>query len=169
MTASPRLVGLLCMLAAGAALGMAFAAEYWAELVPCALCLVERWPYRIAAGLGLLAVLLPPRASRIALILLGLTVLANAVIGAVHMGVEFGWWPSPLPECAAPKFSAGSLADRLASMPLRPAKPCDDPSYLIPGVPLSLAGMNTLYALAFGGITLAYALLHHVPRRRRWR
>jgi disulfide bond formation protein DsbB len=54
-----------------------------------------------------------------------------------------------LPECAAPHLSSGSIAERLASMPARPAKPCDEPTFLIPAIPLSLAAMNMLFALAF--------------------
>ena len=34
-------------------------------------------------------------------------------------------------------------------MPARPAKPCEDATYLIPGLPISMAAMNLLYALAF--------------------
>jgi disulfide bond formation protein DsbB len=34
-------------------------------------------------------------------------------------------------------------------MPAKPAKPCDDPTFLIPGLPVSMAAMNLLYALAF--------------------
>jgi disulfide bond formation protein DsbB len=78
--------------------------------------------------------------------------------------VEAGWWPSPLPECAAPRFSGGSIADRLASMPARPAKPCDDPSYPVPGVPISLAMANLGFAVLFAA-ALARALTS--PRRRR--
>jgi disulfide bond formation protein DsbB len=66
----------------------------------------------------------------------------------VHVGVEQGWWPSPLPECAAPHFTGGSIAERLAAMPARPAKPCDEPTFPLPGVPLSLAEANLLFALA---------------------
>jgi disulfide bond formation protein DsbB len=43
-------------------------------------------------------------------------------------------------------FSGGSIAERLAHMPAAPAKPCDDPTYLIHGLPLSMAGMNLLLA-----------------------
>ena len=39
----------------------AYALENWAGLVPCALCLLERWPYRIAFVLGLLAVVAAAR------------------------------------------------------------------------------------------------------------
>ena len=48
---------------------------------------------------------------------------------------------------------------RLARMPSHPAKPCDDPTYLLPGVPVSMAAMNGLAALAFG-LFLAISLRH---------
>ncbi len=83
----------------------------------------------------------------------------------MHVGVEFGWWPSPLPECAAPHVTAGSIAERLAAMPARPAKPCDEPTYLVPGLPLSMAAMNLVYALAFAA-TVAISLENSKYRRR---
>jgi disulfide bond formation protein DsbB len=152
----PRSLAILAALCAGAALAFAHALEVWGELPPCALCLLERWPYRIVIVLGLVAAVAPTRLMRFILILAAICLLADAAIAAVHVGVEFGWWPSPLPECAAPHFSAGSIADRLASMPARPAKPCDDPTFLIPGVPISLAAMNMLYALAFAAALAAF-------------
>jgi disulfide bond formation protein DsbB len=150
MRTSPvRSVAFFCVLAAAAALAAAVMMERWGGLVPCALCLLERWPYRIAIALGVLALIAPAWIARPLLIGLVLTVAADAVIAAVHVGVEFQWWPSPLPECAAPHFAGGSIAERLASMPARPAKPCDDPTFLIPGLPLSIAAMNMLFAMAF--------------------
>jgi disulfide bond formation protein DsbB len=140
------------LLAATAALGTALLAERWGGLVPCALCLWERWPYRIAIALSLLALVLPPRASRMLLMGVVAALLVAVALAAVHVGVEFGYWPSPLPECAAPRFIGGSIADRLAHMPRLPAKPCDEPTFLIPGLPLSMAAMNLLYALAFAGM-----------------
>ena len=118
--------------------------------MPCALCLWERWPYRIAIALGLLAAVAPQRWTRPLLAVLALAVLGGLAIAVLHVGVEQHWWPSPLPECAAPRFTGGSIAERLASMPARPAKPCDEPVYLLPGLTLSMAAMNALYALAFG-------------------
>jgi disulfide bond formation protein DsbB len=153
-TLSLRTLALLSALAAGAALAAALAMETWGGLVPCALCLLERWPYRVAIVLALLALVVRPRLARVVLVLVVLTLLADVALGFIHVGVEAHWWPSPLPECAAPRFTGGSIAERLAHMPARPAKPCDDPSYLIPRVPVSLAAMNFLYALAFA-VTLA--------------
>ena len=146
---SLRTLALLSALAAGAALAAALAIETWGGLAPCALCLLERWPYRVAIVLALLAVIAPPQLARVLLVLVVLTVLADAALGFIHVGVEAHWWPSPLPECAAPRFIGGSIAERLANMPAHPAKPCDDPSYLIPGLPVSLAMMNLIFALVF--------------------
>lgn len=100
----------------------------------------------------------------IALGLAGLVVLGGAGIAAVHVGVEAKLWPSPLPECAAPKFSGGSIAERLRTMPARPAKPCDEPTYIVPGLPLSTATLNLLASLAF-----AAAIAGHLAQTRRLR
>jgi disulfide bond formation protein DsbB len=149
---SPRTLAVLAALAAASALGVAYASEVWGGLVPCALCLLERWPYRIVIVLGLLAAISPRGLARVLLGLAIVTLLAGAAIAAVHVGVEFKWWPSPLPECAAPHISGTSIAQRLASMPARPSKPCDDPTFLIPHIPLSMAAMNLLYSLVFAAM-----------------
>jgi disulfide bond formation protein DsbB len=142
----------LSLIAAALALGIALASERWGGLVPCALCLWERWPYRVAIVLGLMALVLPERVARPLLGLLLAAVLAAAALAAVHVGVEQGYWPSPLPECAAPSFRGGSIAERLARMPATPAKPCDEPTFLLPFLPLSMAAMNLVYALAFAAL-----------------
>jgi disulfide bond formation protein DsbB len=160
----PRTLAVLAALGAAAALGVAYAAEVWGELVPCALCLLERWPYRAVIVFGLLAAIAPRGLVRVLLVLAIVALLTDAAIAAVHVGVELHWWPSPLPECAAPHLSGGSIADRLASMPARPSKPCDEPKFLIPGIPLSIATMNLLFALAFA---VAMTMSLSVNRRRR--
>ncbi len=144
-----RGIALFSALAAGFALGLALASERFEGLVPCALCLLERWPYRVAIALSLLAAAVPHRWARRLLLLVVLSMLVSVALAAVHVGVEQRWWPSPLPECAAPRFSGRSIADRLAQMPARPTKSCEDAAYLIPGLPISMAAMNLLYALAF--------------------
>ncbi|HJS83873.1 MAG TPA: disulfide bond formation protein B [Acetobacteraceae bacterium] len=147
---------LLLALAAGAVLGAALAAQHWGGVVPCALCLVERWPWRAAILLGLAGMVLPRRLARLALGLGVLALLAGAGLGAVHVGVEQGAWPSPLPECAAPPLRGATLAERLAAMPDRPAKPCDAPTYLVPSLPVSMAAMNLGASLAVGGLLAIY-------------
>jgi disulfide bond formation protein DsbB len=159
-----RTASAVCALVAAFALAIAFALEYWGGLVPCALCLWERWPYRIAIAAGVLALLLPALA-RPLLWLAFLTMVAGAGLAATHVGVESGWWPSPLPECVAPSLAGGSVADRLAHLPALPAKPCDEPVYVIEAIPVSLALLNFLFAVAFA-VLLATFLLR---RGRGWR
>jgi disulfide bond formation protein DsbB len=139
------------ILASAVALGGALASERWLGLVPCALCLWERWPYRLAIALGLIALVLPRRAARWVLTAAACTALAGAGLAATHVGVEQGWWPSPLPECAAPSLGGGSVAERLARMPATVSKPCDEPTFLVPGLPVSMAAMNLVLALALAG------------------
>ena len=162
-----RLAALALGAASGAALGGALALEWWGGLVPCALCLWERWPNRVLIALALLALALPRRAARAVLGLAAVAALAGAGLGATHVGVEQGWWPSPLPECAAPNLGGGTVAERLARMPALPAKPCDAPTYLVPGLPVSMAGMNLALSLglslALGGVLLMSPLRSAAP------
>ncbi len=136
----------VALAAAGTALLIAHLVQN-AGFVPCALCYLERWPYRAAILAALIGLLVPRTRLLIGLLLL-LSFAAAAALAWVHVGVEAGWWKSPLPECAAPPLRTGSIRDLLASMPAHPSKPCDDPTYLIPGIPLSMAQMNLAAALA---------------------
>ncbi len=148
--------GLMVAVAAASALVVALAAQHRGGLVPCALCLLERWPWRVAVVLGLLGAALPRRAARWSLGLCIVALLAGAALGATHVGVEQGAWPSPLPECAAPEVRGATSAQLLASMPDRPSKPCDLPTYLVPGLPVSMAAMNLGYSLALAGLLAIY-------------
>ena len=159
-----RSSALLTILGGLAALAAAFAAEWWGHLVPCALCLLERWPYRVVIALGIAALILPPRLARALLSLGLLAMLGGVVLAVIHVGVEYGLWPSPLPECTAPHLT-GSIADRLAQMPARPEVPCGTPVYLLSWVPVSMAALQLLYALAFC-LFLAISVARPIPRRR---
>ena len=143
-----RWTALALLLLSGAALGVALASETWGGLVPCALCLWERVPYRVLIGAAIVALVLPARWARWVLGLSAFAALAGVALGVTHIGVEQGWWPSPLPECAAPSLGGGSFAERLARMPAVPSKPCDEPTYLVAFLPVSMAAMNALMALA---------------------
>lgn len=155
-----RFALLLCALLAGAALGLALASEYWAELVPCPLCLLERWPYRIILAASLIGLILPRRMAWLALGVCIVAFASDAAIAFVHVGVEHRWWDSPLPECQAPNFTGMSAAERLAHMPLVPSKSCEDPTYLLSFLPISMAGMNMIFALT-SAIGFAVFILRH--------
>ena len=42
----------------------------------------------------------------------------------------------------------------MRGMAAAPTKPCDEPAYLIPGLPLSMAAMNTIYGAALALLAL---------------
>lgn len=145
---------LVALLAAAAPL-FAWGSETWFDLVPCELCLWQRWPYWAAAALALGAHFAARRA------LLWATALASLVaagIAGFHAGVEFAWWPSPLPGCAAAVGGTGmSVEEMMQALRPVPTKPCDKPAYLIPGVPLSMAALNLIYGLSLAGLALVIA------------
>lgn len=149
---------MLAALGGAVALGVAFWAQHMRGLAPCPLCLLERWPYRLVIVLGVLAAWAPWRIGRILLALAGLVLLAGAGVALLHVGVEHGWWRSPLPECN------GMITPGLA-LPAIPAIPCDRPVYLFPNAPVSFALLDMLYAAAFALALLVYVVRQ--PRRGR--
>ena len=152
-----RLAGVIVALAALAALGVAYAVQDFDLLYPCPLCLLERWPYRIVIFLGLLAAIAGGLPARLFLALAVLALLGDAAIAFVHVGVEYHWWQSPLPECN------GILTPGMA-LPMTPAKPCDQATFLVPHLPVSMAAMNIFYAAAFALVLLFYVM--RKPERR---
>ena len=154
-----RVAHLILFASSGAILLAALGAEWWGGLVPCALCLVERWPWRIAMFLGAAGLLLPRGVARVALWGGVAALAANVVAGGVHIGVESGWWPSPLPQCQAPRIAAGlTAAERLSRMPDRPSVACEEPTYLVPHLPVSMAEANTVAALALAASLATFLL-----------
>ena len=67
------------------------------------------------------------------------------------------WWPSPLPGCQAPRSAGGATVDDLMrALAPAPSKPCDAPTYLVPGLPLSMAAMP---AADIGKLERSYAAM----------
>jgi len=129
--------------------------EGWFELAPCELCLWQRWPYWVAAGFAGLSLFV---ARRTMLRLAAVAAICSSAVAIFHLGVEWRWWPSPLPGCQAPTAGASmSVDDMLRALAPTASKPCDLPAYLIPGLPLSMAGMNFLYGLFVAILAWSFA------------
>jgi disulfide bond formation protein DsbB len=141
-----RLIAGLILLLGAAALAVAYGSQYALGMAPCELCYWERWPYRAAILIGLLGLILPQPLRRALLWLGALAFLANVAVAGLHVGVEQKLWPSPLPECSAANIFKGNLSTLMSNLPATPAKPCDAPNYLIPGLPVSFAAMDLIYA-----------------------
>ncbi len=66
--------------------------QYVIGLAPCAMCFWQRWPHRVAVGLGLIGVAVP----RAIVAWSGaLTMIVSAGLAFYHSGVERHWWLGP--------------------------------------------------------------------------
>ena len=146
--ARDRLIALIVLLLGGAALAVAYGSQYGLGMAPCELCYWERWPYRVAILIGVLGLIVPQPLRRFLLWLGVLDFLAAIGLAGLHVGVEQKLWPSPLPECSAANIFKGNLSTLMSNLPATPAKPCDAPNFLIPGLPISFTTMDLIYAVA---------------------
>ena len=124
------------------------------EILPCPLCLEQRYAYYFALPFGLLVAFAAAKGAPRPLLLAGLAILAlaalgNAGLGAYHSGVEWGFWQGPT-DCSGPIVDfgkAGSLLDRLDKVKV---VRCDEVQWRFLG--LSLAGYNVLISLLMAAI-----------------
>jgi disulfide bond formation protein DsbB len=137
---------LILVLAASAAV---LGATWWFQLVdglvPCELCLYERWPYYAALVLALAALAFPvaglPRAVTA---LLGLLFLASAALGFYHAGIEQHWFPGPS-SCTSTGGAAETLEQFKAQILGQKTVMCDEIQWSVAG--LSLAALNAIASL----------------------
>lgn len=150
---SASVAALAVAVIAAATLAGAWFFQLVLDIVPCPLCLEQRYAYYLAVPLGLVVAFAAaknaPRGAVLAgLALLALAVLANAGLGAYHAGVEWGFWQGPT-DCTGPMLdlSKGSLLDNLDKVKV---VPCDKVQWRFLG--LSLAGYNVLISLLMAAI-----------------
>jgi disulfide bond formation protein DsbB len=153
--ANPALTAALAITAiAVATLAGAWFFQLVLEILPCPLCLEQRYAYYLTIPVGALVALAAARGAPRGVLLAGLAVLtvaalANAGLGAYHAGVEWGLWQGPT-ECTGPVVnlgSAGNLLERLATVKVIR---CDEVQWRFLG--LSLAGYNALISLLMAAI-----------------
>ena len=137
----------------GALLIGAFGFEYIGGLLPCTLCLWQRWPHAAALVIGALGLALPYR--RIWPLLGALAALTTAAIALFHVGVEQMWWEG-LASCTVDAL-AGVSVDDLLSMDSTAGAPvrCDAIPWQFMG--LSMAGWNGVISLALAAVWLRAA------------
>ena len=145
---TPQRAALLVALGATAALAGAWGFQL-AGFKPCPLCLYQRWAYYAGIPVTLLALLLAPKKSSAAQVLLGLSglmFLGNALFAGWHAGIEWKFWPGPS-TCTGSTLSGG-LPDLTQTIVM-----CDVPAIRILGV--SLAGWNALICLGLALVAFA--------------
>lgn len=143
----------LILLAAGGSLALllgAFAFQYIGGLIPCVLCLYQRWPHGAAVLIGLVALRVP---GPVWPLLGALAAATTAGIGGFHAGVELQWWEG-LATCTVDTLTGISGAD-LLNTDISVGKPvrCDAIPWAMLGV--SMAGWN---AILSAGLAVIWGL-----------
>jgi len=123
-------------------------------ILPCPLCLEQRYAYYLALPLGALVAFLASRQAPrpvllVGLALLGLAALANAWLGSYHAGVEWGFWQGPT-DCTSPVGNLGSAGNLLERLDTVKVVRCDEVQFRFLGI--SLAGYNALISLLMAAI-----------------
>jgi disulfide bond formation protein DsbB len=153
--ANPALSAALAVaLIAAATLAGAWLFQLVLGIVPCPLCLEQRYAYYLAVPLGLFVAFVAAKDAPRPVLLAGLALLvvaalANAWLGGYHAGVEWKLWQGPT-DCTGPVGNfgnAGSLLDRLDTVKV---VRCDEVQWRFLG--LSLAGYNVLISLLMAAI-----------------
>ncbi len=153
--ANPALTASLAVGAiAAATLAGAWFFQLVLGLVPCPLCLEQRYAYYLAVPLAALVAIAAargaPRGVLLAgLALLALAALANAWLGSYHAGVVWGFWKGPT-DCSGPVVSLGSAGSLLERLDTVKVVRCDEVQWRFLG--LSLAGYNVLISLVRAAI-----------------
>jgi len=129
--------------------------EHIGHYIPCALCLMQRWPYYIGIPIGVLAVLssamnAPPAVTRTLLLLAGLTMLVGAGMGVYHAGVEWKFWEGPASCSTSVNAISTNAGDLLNDLNTQHGPSCTDATLRVLG--LSFAGWNVITSLVLAGI-----------------
>ena len=153
--ANPALTAALSIAAiAAATLAGAWFFQLVLDILPCPLCLEQRYAYYLAVPLGALVALAAAKGAPRGVVLAGLAVLAaaalaNAGLGAYHAGVEWGLWQGPT-ECTGPVVNFGSAGGLLEQLGKVKVVRCDEVQWRFLG--LSLAGYNALISLMMASV-----------------
>jgi len=116
--------------------------QYVGGLMPCNLCLWQRWPHIIIVLLTVIALFV--RIPRLVLTAIALTAATSVILAAYHAGVEWQLWSGP-GGCTASLTNSGDLTSLTESLLATPVIRCDEVAWSFLG--LSMAGWNSLFSL----------------------
>lgn len=154
--ATARLIALFLPLALMAG---ALGSQYIGGLVPCEMCMWQRWPHYAAIFAATLSFVVPPRPAQMLLVLVaGALIALSGAIGIFHAGVEYQWWDG-ITACSTTTAPGDPMAMLEAAL-RKPLVSCEIPQWTLLGI--SLAGFNAILSLI--GAVAIFAL---APRRAR--
>ena len=123
--------------------------QYVGGLDPCVLCIYQRWPYVVVAGICILA-LTAKNLTKPALLACGVVLVAGIALAAYHIGVEQGW-VAGTSACGA--GGGATTVDQLRAQIMNaPATRCDEVAWSL--FEISLAGYNLLISIALAALSI---------------
>ena len=128
--------------------------QYVGGLMPCSMCLWQRWPHIIIVLLAVVALF--ARMHRFGLTAIALTAATSVMLAGFHAGVEWQLWSGP-GGCTASLTNSGDLTSMTNSLLATPFVRCDEVAWSFMG--LSMAGWNSLFSLDICLIALI-SLIH---------
>ena len=136
--------------------GSALGFEHIGGYIPCALCLLQRNPYYIGVGVGVLAILssifkLPPVVTRVLIGVIALLMIVSIGLGTYHAGVEWKFWEGPS-SCTIGATGGDTPVNVLDALNSTKAPSCTEATLRVLG--LSFAGWNVLTSAALAAIAL---------------
>lgn len=148
----PRRMAFMIAVFAATALGLALMSQYLGGLVPCEMCVWQRWPWVVAGCAAMVAALArtPDRVAEAAMVAVGVGFAVGIGLSGYHVGLEQGWWAASA-GCGG-GGTAATLDDLRRQVMAAPVVRCTDVPFHVLG--LSLAGMNVLASTAGLGVAV---------------
>jgi disulfide bond formation protein DsbB len=145
---------LMVLVVASATIAGAWFFQLVLDILPCPMCLEQRYAYYaiipLAALVAVGAAKGAPRPLLVAgLVLIALIVAGNSIFGAYHAGVEWKFWQGPT-DCTGPLVDFGKAGSLLEQLDKVRVIRCDEVQWRFLGI--SLAGYNALISALMAAI-----------------
>ena len=141
-------------------LASAISFEFFYDLVPCKLCIWQRWPHVIIVVVMLLGLSVTNKTW--ILLLISLSAIVTGSIGFHHIGIEQGWWSGPT-GCSS-QFGSETNISTLTKLLLEtPVVKCDEIVWSLFNI--SMAGWNSLVSF-FIAIFSFFSWVHIINRKK---
>ncbi|MBP9694418.1 MAG: disulfide bond formation protein B [Alphaproteobacteria bacterium] len=132
----------LLILFSGFALLGAFILEHMLDIVPCELCLLQRWAHLLTLLFGTLSLIkLNPKMSSAFFVIALFSLTVGAIIAYYQFGLEMRWWQSVV--SCVPFPSTGDEALFMKNLAV-PSVPCEIKGHTLFG--LTLSAYNGLFS-----------------------
>lgn len=140
-----RGVLILITLAAWGMFVASIIAEHVFNLLPCSMCMYQRYMHFAIGALGLMIYHIPHRVS---VLIVSMAFLGSAGLAGYHVGIEHGVFPAP--KSCGQAMKADSIEELRAKLLNRPTVRCDKPAWTLGGI--SMAGYNFLASLGLAAL-----------------